>query len=123
MKVECLVDANAYLDEAAREVGPQLPGGPVVMIGALPGGMTSGMPSVMIAAEVEGRRVFVQASMKVFLLAAQQLAAAYPKVLESPLVFATQGDKAIVQMVPEGHVGVVSIVPAPPPPKSDDEVN
>lgn len=110
-------------DEEAqkRTKNGQLPRGDVVTIGALPHGMASKMPSIVIAVELSnGNRVYAQTSMKLFLEAASAFAAQFPDVLKSKTVFAVDDEgKATVLMVPEGYTGVIGIEPTPV--KGDDE--
>lgn len=117
-----LLDCNQHLDDAAKAIGTKQPdgslhlyGGVVAMVGALPTGMQSSRPSVMIEVVTEdGRHVFAQTTMRLFLMAASAFAAKWPGLLADPTVFAADvhTGKAVVHVVPDGHVGVIGSVPA-----------
>lgn len=131
-----LVDVNEYLDEHATKTGKnRLPCGDIVMIGVLPTGMVGGAPAVMLAIELDEetralcgglRVIFGQTSLKNLVLSAAMLNEKYPQE-GKPVVFHADSEtgKATIIHVPEGHVGVIGVVPAEDvkPPEDPEEIH
>jgi hypothetical protein len=68
-----------------RQRGQALHGAPPLRLIALDRGMSSGLPAVVIAAELDdGSVVTLQTSMRNFLIAAQIFAAKFPQAVQDP---------------------------------------